>query len=294
MNLFCLVLKWLLGTYDVRSPVSCLARHWISRTDPKKTCRLRLNMHVVVPIVFRDLSDFRRHDTDFIPKVECLSLFVTSLSQNSSPSRKSITTDEVHSSENYYCLGRLYLLGRLYRFGIHNQSHHISATPIYPKRSHRSVIHPSGEIQFIRRQSNSMTRNPTHAQPFSDSGACNFGTSQPSHNQKIQASDSNYSEVRTPLLEGVAPSAVFLFRSFSAAWKFHNFSLHCGLEVSDLPQVSIADASVKEISRSHKSEACAADNSFLLGLSYIPHIPKHLGGDCKNRNDRNVLHLNVI
>ena len=139
----------------------------------------------MVPIVFGDYSDFERHASDFIPEMECLSLCVTFLSQNSSPPRKSITTKDVHSSENSHCLGRLYLFGSYHRFGIHNQSHHISATHLYPKRSHRSAIHPSGEIQFIRRQSSSMTRSPTHAQPFLDSGACNSGTSQPSHNQKM-------------------------------------------------------------------------------------------------------------
>ena len=176
---------WLLGAYDVRSSVSCPARHWISRTDPKKTCRVRFNLQEMVPIVFGDHSDFGRHALNVISSMECPSLCMTFLFQNVSPSRILIITNAVHSSENSHCLDRLYLFVSHHRFGFHNQSHHISATHLYPKRSHRSAIHPSGEIQFIRRQSSSMTRNPTHAQPFLDSGACNSGTSQPSHNQKI-------------------------------------------------------------------------------------------------------------
>jgi hypothetical protein len=176
---------WLLGAYDVRSSVSCHARHWISRTDPKKTCRVRFNLQVMVPIVFGEHSDFGRHALNVISSTECPSLCMTFLVQNVSPSRILIITNAVHSSENSHCLGRLYSFGSHHRFGIHNQSHHISATPSTPKRSHRSRIHPSEEDQSIRWQSSSMTRSPTHAKPFSDSGACNSGTSQLFHNQKM-------------------------------------------------------------------------------------------------------------
>ena len=64
-------------------------------------------------------------------------------------------------------------------------SHHISATPLYPKQSHSSAIHPSGAIQSIRRHPKSVIRSPIHVQLFTDSGASIFGTSQLSLNQKI-------------------------------------------------------------------------------------------------------------
>ncbi|KAL4567304.1 hypothetical protein LXL04_022884 [Taraxacum kok-saghyz] len=77
---------------------------------------------------------------------------------------------------------------RFHCFGRHNRfgpipSHHISATT-HPKRNHSSAIHISEEIQSIRSHQKSVIRNPIHAQPFTDSGACISGTSQPFLNQK--------------------------------------------------------------------------------------------------------------
>ncbi|KAL4567066.1 hypothetical protein LXL04_022637 [Taraxacum kok-saghyz] len=48
--------KWLLGTTNVGSSVTCPARQWISRTDPKKTCRVCFNLQEMVPFVFGNFS----------------------------------------------------------------------------------------------------------------------------------------------------------------------------------------------------------------------------------------------
>ena len=207
--------KWLLGKSDVGSSVTCTERQWISRTDPKKTCWVRFNLQEIVPIVFGDHSDFGRHALDVISSMECPSLYMTSLLQNVSPPRILIITNAVHSSKNSYCLGRHHHFGSHHRFGTHNQSHHISATPLIPKRSHRSYIHPSEEDQSIRRHPKSMTRSPPHPQPFPDSGARISGTSQTPRNQKKshsrnQSADILLFRLTYPPLLTMNPYPIFL------------------------------------------------------------------------------------
>ena len=122
--------------------------------------------------MFGDHSDCERHASDFIPAMECLSFCMTSLLQN-----VFTTSEDFNASEDFIASEDI-IASELIPF------HHISATPLYPKRSDSSAIHPSGEIQSIRRHPKSMTRSPINAQPFTDSGASISRTSQPSLNQK--------------------------------------------------------------------------------------------------------------
>ncbi|KAL4568307.1 hypothetical protein LXL04_023916 [Taraxacum kok-saghyz] len=74
--------------------------------------------------------------------------------------------------------------------------------------------------------------------------------------------------IRTPLLEGIAPSAVLLFRNFSATWRFNNLSLHCSSEVPYPPQISIADASVEDKSQTHNPKPAMRTVLHWLVLKY--------------------------
>ncbi|KAL4582647.1 hypothetical protein LXL04_007204 [Taraxacum kok-saghyz] len=83
-----------------------------------------------------------------------------------------------------------------------------------------------------------------------------------------QASDSDNLVIRPPLLEGIAPSAVFL-RDFSAAWRFNCLSLHCSSEVPYPPQISIADASVEDKFRRHNPKPALRYLHRLIGFSPV-------------------------
>ncbi|KAL4583390.1 hypothetical protein LXL04_007961 [Taraxacum kok-saghyz] len=295
--------KWLLGTANLGSSVASSARQWISRTDPKKTCWVRFNLQEMVPIVFGGYSHFGHHVLDVISSMKCPSLCLTFPLQNASPSWTLIITRSVHYSKNSYCLGRPHNFGSQHRFGNDNQSHRVSATPSTPNRSHRSCIHPSEDDQSIPKHTHSRPHSPLNPQPFPGSGSCIAGNQQsfitndisaerlslmcsevpyPPHisiadasvedkfrrrNPKPalrQASDSDNLVIRPPLLEGIAPSAVFFFRDFSAAWRFNCLSVHCSSEVPYPPQISIADASVEDKFRRHNPKP--ALRKWLLGV----------------------------